>query len=84
MFSFFACPKKRTKRKGTFNKVFFQVYQPSKPAAKLRGTKMCLNLEAFAAYPALKENYQNCAIIPLFYSEQNGLKEKMMTMKANS
>jgi hypothetical protein len=55
MFSFFACPKKRTKRKGTFNKVFFQVYQPSKPAAKLRGTKKCLNLEAFAAYPALKE-----------------------------
>jgi hypothetical protein len=44
------------RRKGAFNKVFFQVYQPSKPAAKLRGTKMCLNLEAFAAYPALKEN----------------------------
>jgi hypothetical protein len=47
---------------------------------------MCLNLEVFAAYSALKENsnYQNYAIIPLFYSEQNGLKEKMMTMKANS
>jgi hypothetical protein len=79
MFSFFACPKKRTKRKGTFNKVFFQVYQPSKPAAKLRGTKMCLNLEAFAAYPALKEKVNIKIVFYLkypFYLELNGLKER--------
>jgi hypothetical protein len=71
MFFFFACPKKRTKRKGTFNKVFYQVYQLSKPAAKLRGTKKCLNLEAFAAYPALKEKVNIKIVLLYLYFTQN-------------